>query len=280
MRRPDYWRTEELRSGLGILFITGDHPRHSYIARCIAASNLLRGIIIERREAFIPEPLADLREPIRNLFVRHFDSRARAEARFFPGPELPSGVETLVVDRSELNTSKVWDFVDHISPDLLMSYGVHKLSDETLAHGRGRRWNIHGGLSPWYRGTITHFWPSYFLEPQMTGMTVHTLTQAIDGGEIVHQVAAELVRGDGVHDLACRAVLALGQELPELVAGGVHGTFKPPAVQTTTGRIWRSADWRPEHLRLIYEVYGDRVVDAYLDGEFKKRDPKLIRGLP
>jgi methionyl-tRNA formyltransferase len=265
---------------LGILFITGDHPRHSYISRCIAKSNLLHGMIIERREAFIPEPLADLSEATRNLFVRHFDGRARAEERFFPGPELPSGVETLVVDPSELNTSKVWDFIDRIAPDLLMSYGVHKLGEETLSHAKGRRWNIHGGLSPWYRGTITHFWPSYFLEPQMTGMTVHTLTQAIDGGEVVHQVAAGLVRGDGIHDLACRAVLALGQELPELAARGVHGTFKPPAVQTTTGRIWRASDWRPEHLRLIYDVYGDRIVDAYLDGEFSKRDPKLIRGLP
>lgn len=265
---------------MGILFITGDHPRHSYIARCIAASNLLQGMIIERREAFIPEPPPDLSEATRKLFVRHFAGRARAEEQFFPGHQLPSGVETLIVDRSELNTSRVWDFIDRIAPDLLMSYGVHKLGEETLARAKGRRWNIHGGLSPWYRGTITHFWPSYFLEPQMTGMTVHTLTQAIDGGEIVHQVAAELVRGEGVHDLACRAVLALGQELPELVARGVHGTFKPPAVQTTTGRIWRASDWRPEHLRLIYEVYGDRIVDAYLDGEFEKRDPKLIRGLP
>jgi hypothetical protein len=33
------------------------------------------------------------------------------------------------------------------------------------------RWNIHGGLSPWYRGAITHFWPSYMLEPQLTGMS-------------------------------------------------------------------------------------------------------------
>ena len=264
---------------MGILFMTGDHPRHSYLARCIARSNLLSGIIIERREAFVPDPPAGLKESTRYLFARHFAGRASAEARFFSDCELPSGIETLVIDQNDLNTPQVWEFIDRIRLDLFLSYGVHKLTEDTLARARGRRWNIHGGLSPWYRGAITHFWPSYFLEPQMTGMTVHTLTQEIDGGEIIHQSAAELIRGDGIHDLACRAVIELGRELPELVVGGVQGTFRPPVVQRTTGRIWRTADWRPEHLHLIYDVYGDRIVDAYLDGEFMKRDPKLVRAM-
>lgn len=264
---------------MGILFITGNQPRHSYVARCIAKSNLLSGLVIERREAFIPDPPAGLKEHIHDLFVRHFAGRASSEAKFFSDFELPPGIKTLIVDRDDLNTAKVWEFVDRINPDLLLSYGVHKLTEETLAHAKGRRWNIHGGLSPWYRGTITHFWPSYFLEPQMTGMTVHTLTQTIDGGEIIHQAAAKLVRGDGIHDLACRAVVELGGELPELVTGGVRGTFGVPTVQNTNGRIWRAADWRPEHLKPIYDIYQDKIVDAYLDGEFAQREPKLVRGV-
>jgi hypothetical protein len=264
---------------MGILFMGGSHPRHAYIARQIAKSNLLSGLIIERREAFVPDPPLGLNQHISDLFVRHFAGRAAAESRFFSNPELPLGVETLIIEQSELNMPRVWDFIDRLQPDLLMSYGVHKLSEETLSRAHGRRWNIHGGLSPWYRGGITLFWPSYFLEPQMSGMTVHTLTQAIDGGDIVHTAAAELVRGDGIHDLACRAVIAVGEDLPELVVAGVNGTFNPPVAQKTSGRIWRGIDWRPEHLHLIYDVYGDRIVDKYLDGEFMKRDPKLVRGV-
>lgn len=265
---------------MGIVFMTGNHPRHSYLARCVAASGQLSGLIIERREELIPQPPAGLRESTRDLFVRHFAGRADAEARFFSEAHLPPGIETLAISQNDLNTPVVWDFLDRHRPDLLLSYGVHKLTEDTLSHASGRRWNIHGGLSPWYRGVITHFWPSYLLEPQMTGMTVHTLTQAIDGGEIVHQAAAELVRDDGLHDLACRAVLALGRELPRLVAAGVQGTFHPPVAQTTTGRIWRAADWRPEHLHLIYDLYGNRIVDAYLEGAFVRRDPKPIRAVP
>jgi folate-dependent phosphoribosylglycinamide formyltransferase PurN len=265
---------------MGIVFMTGNHPRHSYVARCMARSNLLSGLIIERREALIPEPPGGLKQHTKDLFIRHFAARASTEERFFSRSELPEGVETLVVDQSELNAAPVWEFLDRHRPDLLMSYGVHKLTEETLGRAPGRRWNLHGGLSPWYRGGITLFWPSYLLEPQMTGMTVHTLTQAIDGGQILHHAVADLVRGDGIHDLACRAVLAIGRDLPELVTAGVRGTFHPPVPQKTTGRIWRGADWRPEHLHLIYDTFGNRIVDAYLDGAFLQHDPKLVRAFP
>ena len=50
----------------------------------------------------------------------------------------------------------------------------------------------------------------------------------------------------------------------------------PATTQYTVGKIWRARDWRPEHLQLVYEFYGNRVVDHYLDGRFKQWTPKLI----
>ena len=64
---------------------------------------------------------------------------------------------------------------------------------------KGYKWNIHGGLSPWYRGGVTHFWPSYLLEPEYTGMTLHELTNDIDGGGIIHQNISSLNIKDGIH---------------------------------------------------------------------------------
>ncbi len=55
--------------------------------------------------------------------------------------------------------------------------------------------------------------------------------------------------------------------------------LKPAHRQGTTGRIWRSTDWRPEHLHPVYDYYGDRIVDRYLDGEFVHTTPKLFRQL-
>jgi methionyl-tRNA formyltransferase len=115
------------------------------------------------------------------------------------------------------------------------------------------------------------------LEPQCTGMTIHELTEAIDGGKIIHQSVANLVRGDGIHELAARAVISLCDEIEPLLRKVQNSETINTIEQTTTGRIWRAMDWRPEHLHLIYDTYSNRIVDRYLDGEFVKSPPKLVR---
>lgn len=261
---------------MNIVFLTGDHPRHAQLAQALAMSGHLAGLVVEKRESFVPQVPAQLAPETRDLYSIHFARRQASENQHF-GARLPS-VRRLNVSMETLNTTTTVDFINSIVPDLILSYGVHKLTPETLTHiACTRKWNIHGGLSPWYRGVTTHFWPSYFLEPQMTGMTVHQLTQNIDGGDIIHQTQAALVRGDGLHDLACRAVQSLCDDLPKLLDLTWRGADSPPRRQGTTGRIWRSIDWQPAHLHLIYETHGDRIVDAYLDGQFEFKAPSLVR---
>ncbi len=260
-----------------VVFLTGSHPRHAFMARAIAATGHLCGLVIEKREAFVPEPPAGLPADTETLFRQHFEKRDAAEARHFGDATLPDAAQ-YHVDMANLNTPQTVTFINAQTPDLVLSYGVHKLAPETLGGiDCPLKWNIHGGLSPWYRGVTTHFWPSYFLEPRLTGMTVHELTQAIDGGDILHQSAAELVRGDGLHDLACRAVMALGNDMAGLLATVADGRLTAPHRQATTGRIWRSVDWRPEHLHLIYQHYGDHIVDLCLEGVLGQVAPRLIR---
>ena len=261
-----------------VLLLIGDQPRHFHIANKLLDQGLLSALVVEGREAFVPEPPVGLDAHLKGLWVRHFEGRDNTERKFFPSSgrgfdEIPS----LRVTREELNSAKVWAFLDERKTDLALTYGVHFLRPETLAHLPETCWNLHGGLSPWYRGAITLFWPSYVLEPQMTGMTVHQLTQRLDGGPIVHHVAGPLVRGDGIHELACQAVAALSKELPLLVSKFERGELADPAPQRTSGKLWLGKDWRPEHLRLIYDFYDNRIVDAYLDGKFQRSQPELVR---
>lgn len=259
------------------VLITGSHPRHAAMARAIAASDTLDGLIVEEREAHVPTPPDNLSSELRNLFDLHFERRALAEERFFGTfGDLPD-VPTLRITREELNSDAVLTWLKQRSPDLLISYGVHLLSAETLALAHGAAWNIHGGLSPWYRGTITHFWPSYMLQPQFTGMTLHETVASIDAGPLIHQSVAQLVRGDGLHDLACRAVDSLAVEIPRIIQKFHRGEPIEKKRQTTSGRIWRNSDWRPDHLRLVYQHFEDLIVDHYLNGYFQRQDPVLHR---
>lgn len=246
------------------------------MARSIFKTGRLDAIIVENREEHVPLPPSDIGLSLRRLFSHHFEKREASESQHFGNPTLPD-VPTLLVERDELNGEKVQKWIQQFQPDLLISYGVHLLGEDVLKVPRRASWNIHGGLSPWYRGVITHFWPSYFLEPQFTGMTVHETTAAVDGGAIIHQTRAALNPGDGIHDLSCKAVLSLTTEITSLLQGFHDGKEIVAKPQTTTGRIWRSIDWRPEHLRHIYDLFDDSIVDMYLSGEFTQREPKLVR---
>ncbi|MCP4595916.1 formyltransferase family protein [Neptuniibacter sp.] len=259
-----------------LIFLTGDHPRHLYIARALAKAGLLSKLIIERREHFIPKPPENISPKLVQLFTHHFAERERIEQKMFGPAKLPS-CDTVYTTYDDLNSSDIKNFLEEEDPDLFLTYGCHKLTQETLEAVDGHKWNCHGGLSPWYKGAITHFWPSYMLEPQMTGMTVHELTQELDAGDVVHQCTAPLVAGDSLHQLGARAVVQLAEELPTLINLLKKKGALPTHKHKTNGMLWRSSAWRADHLSLIYEHYGDKIVDHYLEGNLIQSEPKIYR---
>ena len=262
-----------------VVLISGDHLRHSYVAARLASSGLLSGWVRERREPFVPQVPIGLDARLARLFRLHFDRRADAEERAFNGAGRESlQVDSILdVDPDNLNGPKTHAFLREHKPDIIVSYGCHLLSEHTLSFAGRYAWNSHGGLSPHYRGVATHFWPSYLLEPQMTGMTLHATTANIDGGAIIHQTAVEMVAGDGLHDVAARAVAAYADELPSILGKALDSSSTVNGVkQKSAGRLWLGSMWRPEHLVLIYDVYEDRIVDRILDGTLTGRLPKLV----
>ena len=267
---------------MSILMIMGRTPRHFHMARAVAASGRLKGIIVEERGWRSPVPPAGTPPRTLALFEQHFRARAEAEVRFF-GSEIDGSLAGRVVARiarEDMNGPQCWDIIDHMKPDLLLTYGIGKLTQETLGHAHGHRWNIHGGLVPFYKGLGSHFWPHYLLEPQMCGISLHALTDAIDAGAVVHQYVGVLTRGDGVNEFSVRTTAGFAAELTEVLVRTFDGRLKPPEPQRTSGRVWRSVDFRPQHLHAIYDVYENRVVDRYLDGEFPGRQPKTVRQFP
>lgn len=260
-----------------MVVITGDHPRHKYLANQLAEAGLLAGWVIEKRKAFMPEPPAGLSDELKNLFKLHFNRREEAEEKFFGTPNGLGDINSLNVTPDTLNSEETLDFIRKISPRLVLSYGCHKLDDDLIKTCGCTFWNTHGGFSPQYRGVTTHFWPSYMLEPQMTGVTMHETTSHIDGGGIIHQNAAlEMHAEDGLHDLAARTVKAYADEIPPLLNNALDGELPEGQPQKTSGKIWIGSDWRPDHLNLVYNVFEDRICKAVVEGRLEGRVPTPV----
>ncbi|MDA7676982.1 hypothetical protein N8563_00515 [bacterium] len=273
-----------------LVLITGNHPRHIYTAYQLSRAHCIDGWIIMGRCRFVPaSPIVLDNCELNALCSVHFRRRHEAESRFFldsviDGDLLSESFQEGISDNiircnnADLNSSLVTDFLAKLDVDFALTYGCGMVNDYTLSFLPAKRYNLHGGISPWYRGCITHFWPSYMLEPQMTGMTLHTLTSVLDGGDIVHQNSGQLVRGDGLHDLACRTVKSFVDEISDvvdLICDDRHVLIP----QKTSGKLWVSSDWHPKHLQLVYSYFDDKIVDYCLDNDLASLNKPIVRAL-
>ena len=93
---------------------------------------------------------------------------------------------------------------------------------------------------------------------------------------MVHQVSGDLILGDGVHDLSSRTVHKSIDECIELLKNILKKESYSSIPQTKTGKLFVNKDWNVGHLKLIYELFENRVVDWRLN-ESKPKEIDLYR---
>jgi methionyl-tRNA formyltransferase len=211
-----------------ILWIGGNHPRHLYYLNRIRRDFDIAGAILEIREEIIPSPPEGTGKADRSNFIRHFAGREKAEGRYFGRQALPDCPRHDVIRASgvaeDLNSPESAEFVRRIAPDIALIFGCSLIKDPLKSALPPLTVNLHLGLSPWYRGGATLFWPFYFMEPNFAGSTFHFIVNEPDAGDIIHQSVPELSSEDGIHDVACKTVVASSEDAVRLLkiaaAGG------------------------------------------------------------
>jgi hypothetical protein len=243
--------------------IVGNHLRHRWFAGELARDERvdLRGIVVERQR---PPKQGETEEE--NALIReHFDERARAEERFF-GNALPwtdLGVPVLEVERGGPNTSDVAAWVEEAAPEHLVLYGCGILREPLLDRYDGRTVNMHLGLSPYYIGHATNFWPLVNGEPECVGATIHIAILSVDAGPILVQVRPDPAPDDGPHDLGCKTIAggsaALRDALVELDAGRAT-----PVAQGPQGRVYKHADFNAAAVAELRSRFADGMIPEYI----------------
>ena len=204
-----------------------------------------------------------------------FEVSKNAEKKFFGNPDLPN-VPILKIEESQLNSIETTNFVESLHPNVVLIFGSHLIRDPLLSVLPKNTINLHGGLSPRYRGTATMFWPFYFLEPNHVGTTFHFIVSEPDAGDIIHQSIPILQVGDKIHDVACKTIIQSSKDIVKLLkileTDNEWKVFK----QKGTGKNFLESDFKPEHLRVIYDQFNDEIVDEFLTGKITPKKPKII----
>lgn len=263
-----------------LLLMSGNHPRHLFVMRRIVSEFPDYRVIVMKREPTLPEVPNRIARSDANLFDRHFRQRQHVEDAVF-GTIAPSDVfmddSTLTIASNELNSSTTAAFVTAARPDACVVFGPDLIKTPVLECLPEFTVNVHLGLSPWYRGSATLFWPFYFMQPQMAGVTIHHLVKSADAGGIIAQSRPNLTTGMGIHDVGAAAVVRAVDDILGILRRRASGRVIEATKQTTTGRLFLVRDFQPHHLRVNYDLFDDRMVDAWLSGELGGNEPHLIR---
>ena len=170
------------------------------------------------------------------------DALARALEREGGRPvseRMPGGGRVATVESH--NGPECAALLDEAAPDVLVVYGTAILRDHLFGRARLCALNLHTGLSPWYRGDSTLFWPVHDDEPERLGVTVHRLVADVDGGDIAATARIDYRPGDTEADLFARGVVVGTELYLDAVEAALAGRLEFRPQDLSVGREFR---WR------------------------------------
>jgi folate-dependent phosphoribosylglycinamide formyltransferase PurN len=158
-----------------------------------------------------------------------------------------ANVRQLPIKMGDLNRLSLDQLDAALESDYYVTFGCSYIKGPLCEHLCAHQAvNIHMGLSPWYRGSSTNFWPMYDRRPEYVGATVHLLTAGLDSGPMLFHAAPEARALDPfVHGM--RAVQVAHQAVVERLSAGTLLAAEPVEQDRTLEiRYTRNRDFTDE----------------------------------
>ena len=242
---------------LRLMVLCGQSPRHLHVANRLCAAGEVVAIVHEEgRELGLKTFLRKLRPQVllpkiwRWIRDRPRYANSNEGDFFFPNGEPRLDRPDLVRRCPHINHPDVVRWLDELEPDLVCVFGTSLIRGDLLRGGRLGIVNLHGGLSPEYRGADCTFWALHNGEPEKVGCTLHYINAGIDTGQLIAHVSPEIKADDDELTLFWRAVRdsaeVYGEFVRRLGAGESFGVAQPGK-----GRLYQVKDRGLRHERAL-----------------------------
>lgn len=132
----------------------------------------------------------------------------------------PPGVSMMPIDH--VNSERTLSILKTFKPDIIFSIASNQIfGPEVLKLPTYGCYNIHSGKLPHYRGCLAPFW-AMLNDDKICTVTLHRMTEKIDGGEIIAEVPVPIEK-ETLHELLLK-ILPVGGKLindsiPLILAG-------------------------------------------------------------
>jgi phosphoribosylglycinamide formyltransferase-1 len=256
-----------------VLLLRANNLRHQSLGLLLESAGVLSGEVIESKVSKSVDFTSD-------LMLKHFLSRERAEIDFFGDAKKPyTDVPRLLIGPNDLNSSQVIDFVGSIDFNLCITFGVSLLKPSLIQHLQNQVLGVHLGLSPYYRGSGTNFFPFVESELAAVGYTLMHLNETVDGGPIVHQGRAPIVLGDSIHSIGNRNIKQMFMDIMLLLSQNIDLNTSS-RVKLEGGKMYRRNDFTEKALWTAYANLGAGLIENHLNNEVENLEKFPIIQFP
>jgi phosphoribosylglycinamide formyltransferase 1 len=201
--------------------------------------------------------------------------RETVERRYFGDVSFPD-TKLYEIPQGMINSPVVLEWVQQQNPDLIVLYGTGLLKQPLLSTYDNRIINIHLGLSPYYRGAGTNFWPLVHREPEYVGATIHLAVERVDAGGILLQVRPQAERTDRSHDLGTKTIIQGFETMPSVLSLYLQGRLLPHRQDLSQGRVFKRKDFNAEAVRTMWRHFDSAMMEEYLAEADERRRRCLI----
>lgn len=163
---------------MNITVFTSNQPRHISLIKSL--SNIADKVFaIQECNTLFPVRTETMQ--------KYFTHVTNAEKTIFGNLQFtPSNVRSLSIKTGDLNKLKLEVLSPALHSDYYIIFGSSyikgTLCDLLVSHNA---YNIHMGLSPFYKGSACNFWALYDNKPDYVGATIHLLSKGLDSGPML-----------------------------------------------------------------------------------------------
>jgi len=249
---------------MNIALLTSNHLRHKYIASRIAKKLSLKVIVSEQKSNSI-EDTVSYDDEDKQLLNKHFKDREMSEMFYFGGNTFPLVDELVEIEHGKINSEEIISLLKKHEIDCILLFGTSIIKPMILNLFHNKVINLHLGLSPYYKGSGTNFFPIVNKDFECIGATVHLATAEVDAGAILKQFRPEIEEGDTIHSIGNKVIRKAGEIYPEIVEQYLNGKIiLQPQNECDKEKVYRIKDFTPNVLRQAIEVIDGGSISDYL----------------
>lgn len=198
------------------IILTSDSLRHNYFIKNCENVFDVQAVIVQKKKNYYTE--AKKKASVQN----HFNLIKKTENKVFP-PTQPKAQKFFTEDINA--PSFVAQFVD-MDVDVILLFGTAILKGIWLDNFTNIV-NLHLGLSPYYKGSATLFWPFHNNQLEYLGTTIHLATNKVDAGHIIKTILPDLLEGDDYYDITTKLIRKSLDQYPIIVEQFLSNKIQP-----------------------------------------------------